>query len=163
LISREYSIVEAAKVVHVSRVTVYNWLLLIMAEGFNWLTGLNYQGRGRKPKLNKQQKAHLYQIIVAGPECYGFTCGVWTSSMIAEVIMKEFNVVYNVRYISYLLKKMGLTYQKAAFESDHLDEEKRKEWVEKKWPRILKAIPVNEIKKNFINYLIIYYSIVYHR
>ena len=80
-----------------------------------------------------------YKIVEAGPEEYGFESGIWTSAMIAEVIMKEFNVIYNPRYVCSLLKKIGLTYQRAAFESDHLDEEKRKEWERKKWPKILKA------------------------
>lgn len=33
---------------------------------------------------------------------------------------------------------MGFTYQKAKFVADHKDVEKRKEWLEKKWPEILK-------------------------
>ena len=37
-----------------------------------------------------------------------------------------------------MLKQIGLSYQKAAFVSDHLDEEKRKEWCEQRWPAIIK-------------------------
>lgn len=33
---------------------------------------------------------------------------------------------------------MGFSYQKAKFESDHKDPEKRKEWLEKTWPSLLK-------------------------
>ena len=38
------------------------------------------------------------------------------------------------------LKKIGLSFQKAAFEADRtgVNEEKRKEWIEKTWPEILK-------------------------
>ncbi|MCP4987952.1 MAG: hypothetical protein GY928_18445, partial [Colwellia sp.] len=54
----------------------------------------------------------------------------------------KFGVSYNERYLARLLKKMGLSYQKARFMSDRLDEkehlEKRKEWVEKRLPEILK-------------------------
>ncbi len=63
--------------------------------------------------------------------------------MIAELIMLTFGVSYNPRYLTRLLKKLGLTYQKAGFISDHLDEEvyqkTRKEWVEKTWPGILRT------------------------
>ena len=83
-------------------------------------------------------KERLYDIVENGPEKYGFDCGLWNSAMIAEVIFQEFNVKYNPRYLCALLKKMGLTCQKAAFISDHLDEEKRKEWVTVTWPNILK-------------------------
>ena len=98
------------------------------------------KGRGAKSKLFKEQKKTLYRIIDDGPEKYGFDCGVWNSPMIAEVILREFNVQYNLRYLCRLLKKMGLSYQKAAFEADRTDDnkEKRKEWIEKTWPEILK-------------------------
>ncbi|MCP4406036.1 MAG: winged helix-turn-helix domain-containing protein [bacterium] len=69
--------------------------------------------------------------------------GVWNTAMIAELIVLKFGVSYNPRYLSSLLKKLGLTYQKACFISDRLDEEayqkKRKEWVEKTWPGILRT------------------------
>jgi len=36
------------------------------------------------------------------------------------------------------LKNMGFSYQKAKFVSDHKDPKKHKEWLEKKWPEILR-------------------------
>ena len=42
-----------------------------------------------------------------------------------------------------MLKQIGLSYQKAAFVSDHLDEENRKYWVEVTWPAILKQAQEN--------------------
>jgi len=88
--------------------------------------------------LSKTQKEKLYDIVKDGPEQYGFDCGIWNSAMIREVIFQEFNVKYNPRYLCTLLKKIGLTYQKVAFESDHLDEKNREEWVNVTWPNILK-------------------------
>jgi len=58
--------------------------------------------------------------------------------MIAEQVLRKFNVIYSPRYLCQLLKQMQLSYQEAAFESDHLDEEKRREWREVTWPAILK-------------------------
>jgi transposase len=50
-------------------------------------------------------------------------------------------VRYNPRYLSSLLQKLGLSYQKARFISDRSDEEEyeraRREWVEQTWPRIV--------------------------
>ena len=53
--------------------------------------------------------------------------------MIAEVILREFDVTYNSRYLCRLLKKIGLSFQKAAFEAERTDDnnKKRKEWGEK--------------------------------
>ena len=112
-----------------------------MQKGVAWLNGLHYQGRGRKSKLTKRQKQALYDLIVAGPEANGFHSATWNTAMIGEMIIRKFGVSYNLNYLSALLKKMGLSYQKAKFISDKENEEKyqqaRKEWVEKTWPEIV--------------------------
>lgn len=143
LIARGKKAKEIAELVDVSIRTVFRWLERFMWERFNWLSNYHYKGRGRKPKLNKKQKRRLYRIIDEGPEDYGFDCGVWNSAMILEVILKEFKVIFNPRYLCTMLKKMGLSYQKAKFESDRLEDEnhkaKRQEWDEVIWPNILKT------------------------
>jgi transposase len=138
MIAEGHPIYEIAKFFNVTSRTISNWLARFLAKRFSWLLGYHYRGRGRKCKLTKGQRDQLYQIVEKGPEQYGFDCGIWTAAMIAEVVFHEFNVAYNPRYLCSLLKKIGLSYQKAGFESDHLDEEKRKEWVEITFPKILK-------------------------
>lgn len=76
------------------------------------------QGRGRKPRMSKEQKDILYRIIVDGPEKYGFDCGIWNSAIIVEVIQREFHVTYNPRYLCALVGKMKLCYQKGVFVED---------------------------------------------
>ncbi|MEN8131072.1 MAG: winged helix-turn-helix domain-containing protein [Pseudomonadota bacterium] len=84
-------------------------------------------------------------MIEQGPQAHDFNCGVWNTAMINELIKLKFGVSYNERYLARLLKKMGLSYQKARFMSDRLDEkehlEQRKEWIEKTLPGILKNHP----------------------
>ena len=104
--------------------TIVNWLKTFMHKGLAWLTGQHYQGRGRKEKLTKTQQKQLVALIKAGPEANGFHCGLWNSAMIAEVIWLKFGVRYNVNYLSSLLKKLGLSYQKARFISDRQEQEK---------------------------------------
>jgi transposase len=138
MVAEGQPIADVAEFFNVSTRTVSDWLRRFMVQRFSWLTGHHYQGRGRKPKLTKAQRGELYDLICAGPEASGYDCGIWTCGMIADLVLEKFKVVYNPRYVSALLKKMGLSYQKAGFESDHLDEEKRKEWREVTWPAILK-------------------------
>lgn len=123
---------------NVSTRTIDNWLFHFLTENFSWLVGHHYRGRGRKSKLTKEEQQQLYALICDGPEKCGFQCGIWTSGMIVDLILQKFKVIYSPRYVCQLLKKLGLSYQKAAFESDHLDEEKRREWREVTWPVILK-------------------------
>ena len=129
-----------AKMLNVGTRTVYEWISHFMLKRFSWLLQHHYRGRGRKSKLTNEQKKKLYDIIVNGPESYGFDCGIWNSAMILEVTMQEFGVSYNPRYLCSLLKKMGLSYQKAAFEAARSDDNEaaRKEWEEVTWPKILR-------------------------
>ena len=61
--------------------------------------------------------------------------------MIVEVVNNKFGVRYTPKYMATLLNSIGLSYQKAKFESDKLDEEehkrKRREWDTRTWPEIL--------------------------
>jgi transposase len=136
------------QLLHISERTVYNWKSRFILERFSWLLGQHYKGRGRKARLTKTQKDKLYNIVSKGPEAYSFDCGLWTSAMIAEVILQEFGVIYNPRYLCSLLKKLNITYQKVAFEPDHSEdnEQKRQEWVRVTLPKIFK----DAIEKNAV-------------
>lgn len=140
MLAEGYGAEHIAKFFKTTPQTIYNWLKRFMYERFTWLNGIHFNGRGVKSKLSERQKRKLYKIVCDGPEEYGFDCGVWNSPMIAEVIWLEFKVRYNPRYLCRLLKKMGLSFQKAAFEAERSaeNEKKRKEWVETEWPKILK-------------------------
>lgn len=136
------SIEEIAALLNVSTRTPYNWLKAFLSGGIDWIRKERYRGRGRKSKLSKAQKKALYEMIVAGPEDNGFGCGVWNTAMIDELIFRKFGVRYNPRYLSTLLKKMGLSYQKAGFITDRVDEEhyrqERKKWLQQTWPSLVK-------------------------
>ena len=80
--------------------------------------GKHYHGRGRKEKLTKAQQKQLHDMVAQGPEAHGFSSGIWNCAMIAELILLKFSVCYNLNYLPSLLKKLGLSYQKAHFISD---------------------------------------------
>lgn len=139
------SVREIAELLRVSIRTVYEWMGRFVRERFNWLCGKHYQGRGRKSRLTKAQCEELVRLVDAGPEQAGFDMGVWTSAMIQEVIQRKFGVTYTCRYLCSLLKQWGLSYQKATFIPDKVDEEKwrqqRRTWKEVTWPEILRLAP----------------------
>ena len=131
-----------AKTLKIHQKSVYNWLKRFMARQFTWLLGKHYKNRGIKPRLNKQQKNELYKVIENGPEAYGFDSGIWTTAMIVEVVKQKYGVIYSPIYMAKLLKSLGLSYQRAKFQSDKLDNEehqrKRQEWDTTTWPDILR-------------------------
>lgn len=130
-----------AELLGVSVKTVGNWLKRFLVQGLGWLRGQHYRGRGRKAKLTSEQKQQVRAWVEAGPEANGFDCGVWNTVMVAELIWRRFGVRYHAHYLSTLLKKLGLSYQKARFISDRSDEEAyeraRQQWLEETWPKIL--------------------------
>ena len=119
----------------VSRQTISHWVKALMYEGFD---SLQYQRpKGRPAKLTKTQKDELYALVKSGPEACGFDSGCWTSVLIQELIRVKFGVLFNRFYVCELLRNIGISRQKARFVSDHLSEEKRKNWMEIEWPKIL--------------------------
>jgi transposase len=92
---------------------------------------------GRPSKLVKSQRKELAAMIEKGPEAAGFSGGCWRSPMIQALIEEKFGALYSVRYISQLLRNMGFSFQKASFESDHLDKKARRQWIAETWPNIL--------------------------
>jgi transposase len=118
-----------------SRDCVYKWLHAFLLER---LDSLRYTASpGRPCKLTSCQKQRLCQLLDAGPQAAGFVGAWWNSVLIAEMIRREFNIVYNRFYVCTLLKNLGYTFQKAQFVSDHLDEERRRLWLEQVWPQLL--------------------------
>jgi len=132
---------EIGKLLGVSVKTLDNWLRRFLVRGPRWLRSQLYQGRGRKSRLTPEQKQQVKAWVENGPQANGFSCGVWNTAMIAELIWRRLGVRYNPRYLSSLLKKLGLSYQKARFISDRCDEHAyecaRREWREQTWPKLL--------------------------
>ena len=106
---------------------------------FKGLASLVYKSPpGRPSKLTKTQRKRLAEWIKASPQDCGYTSGCWNTPMIQDLIWCQFGVEYHPHYLCTLLKNMGFSYQKARFVSDHLNEAKRLEWRQTRWPQILR-------------------------
>ena len=116
--------------------TIYNWLKAFLLDGMDSL--VYRSSPGRPPKLTKTQKRRLKELIEAGPLAAGYASGCWTSLLIQQLILREFGVLYNRFYVCELLHNLGFSFQKAKFVSDHLDEERRHQWMTEVWPPILR-------------------------
>ncbi len=90
-------VAEVAQQWGLSPAIIYQWLHEFFVER---LASLPYRwSRGRKPKLTQTQKQRLCQLLDAGPVACGFSCGGWSSVLIAELIEQEFAVTYNRFYL----------------------------------------------------------------
>lgn len=129
-----YSVI--ASTLKVSEESIRLWVNAFLLKGIK--SFIYKKSTGRPSKLTKTQRKQLDQLICQGPEKSGFPGACWRSPMIQWLIYEKFGIEYSVYYIPQLLKNMGFSYQKAKFVADHKDPEKRKEWLEQKWPEILK-------------------------
>lgn len=135
LIVRQQSVAEVADLLHLGESTLYAWLHAFLLEG---CASLHYRRPpGRPAKLTPTQKGDLKALLTAGPEAAGYPTGCWTSTVIQDLIEREFGVRYNVHYLADLLYNLGFSYQKARFVSDHLDEARREHWRTIEWPAIV--------------------------
>jgi len=133
-LSKDFSKAVIADILGVSAESIRLWFHAFLLYGPDGLKGKT--SSGRKPRLTKTQKTELKQIIVDGPQKAGFPGGCWRSPMIQDLIQHKFGVLYSAFYISQLLRNMGLSFHKGRFVSDHLDPQKRKEWLERTWPAV---------------------------
>jgi transposase len=130
------SFAQVALVLRVHEKTVATWFQAFCCYGLQDTP--RTKPTGRPPKLTPTQQAALTMLIEEGPVKAGFSGACWRSPMIQQLIYDRFGVYYNVFYIAQLLKNLGFSYQKAAFVSDHLNEQKRQEWRTTTWPQILR-------------------------
>ena len=131
--TRSVSLVADTVGVHVD--TVYTWLHTLLAAGVDSLRSAPKPGRPRQ--LTGEQKAHLRQLLLAGPEAAGYSTGGWHSPLVAALIEREFGVRFAIGYLPALLRGIGFSYQKARFVADHLNEEVRRVWLTATWPAIV--------------------------
>jgi transposase len=130
------SVAQVALVLRVHEKTVATWIPAFCCYG---LPGApRTKPPGRPPTLTPTQKADRATLLDEGPVQAGFSGACWRSPMIQQPICDRFGVYYHVFSIAQLLKNLGFSSQKAAFVSDHLNEQKRQEWRTTTWPQILR-------------------------
>ena len=131
------SVEDIAQLLAVGEQTIRAWLRAFVLHG---VASLVYRRReGRPPKLTPSQRAELKAAILAGPDAAGYSSACWTAGISTDLIQRRFGVEYAPRYVCCLLDRLGLSYQKGRFTSDHLNAEAALLWLEETWPTILRA------------------------
>ncbi|MCA1599677.1 MAG: IS630 family transposase [Chloroflexi bacterium] len=131
------AVAEVAERVGAGESTVYAWLRAFILRRFASLCyGIS---PGRPRKLTPTQRDRLKALVAAGPRAAGYPSGCWSSLMLQDLVYREFGMCYNAHYLCTLLRNLGFSYQKARFISDHLDEERRRVWIEDEWPALLRT------------------------
>jgi len=115
-----------AEALDISPKTVRKWIGEARRKGEDALKARPRGGAA--PKLSKEQKAELVDIIELGAEEAGFEGERWTQARIRKVIIDRFSVTYHQNTISRLLAELGYSYQKPATRAAKRDDEAIMEW-----------------------------------
>jgi transposase len=127
---------EIARIVGATRVKVSEWLKIYAHQGIEGL--MEGQRTGRPARISDVDKIILCDIIDSGPIAYGYQTGVWTSSIISEVINCEFGITYHPGHVRKLLQGFGFSVQSPTRLLAAADKEKKERWISISYPNLKK-------------------------
>jgi transposase len=93
---------------------------------------------GPESKLTPLQEAQVCGWLASDATDFGFRTNLWTSTRIVKLIHERFGIDYNANYFCRWLRKHAFTPQKPAKQASQRDEERIQDWIDTKWPAILK-------------------------
>lgn len=120
----------------VARGSINRWLRRYETMGIEGL--LTGTAPGRAPLLTQEQHEQLTLLIEAGPQAAGYTSGVWTGPMIADLIEDRFGVRYHNHHVPRLLHQLGFSVQRPRKRLARADADAQAQWLRKKLPAIKK-------------------------
>jgi transposase len=128
---------QIADALGVTEGAVSQWMKRAREEG---VQGLRHKPPpGAAPRLSEEQRAKVPELLERGAEAYGFRGEVWTCARVAEVIRREFGVLYHPAHVSRLVRKLELSLQKPVRRANQRDEEAIERWKEERWPSLKKG------------------------
>lgn len=119
-----------------TRSMVNKWLRWYAVGGAEAL--LTQPRTGAPGKLTDEQRAELTRLIEAGPAAAGYTSGVWTGPMVADLVLKRFDVRFHHQYIPRLLAKLDFSVQRPRKRLARADADAQRDWAESRFPEIKK-------------------------
>lgn len=126
---------DVARVLGISRVTIYNWLARYRSGGWDSLDAK--KRGGRKPKLDAKAMEWVYNAITQmTPDQYRFPFVFWTSKMIGDLIKDQLGISLSKASVCRLLNQLGLSSQRPLWRAYQQSPETVEQWLESEFPAI---------------------------
>jgi len=127
---------EVARRVGAHRQSVSEWAEILRTKGRK---GLKKAGRaGRKPRLRAEDMRRIERGLKRGPEALGYGTSLWTSARVAHLIEQECGIRYAAGHAWRILRQLGWSCQRPVGRALERDEDKIRQWKQKRWPEIKK-------------------------
>ncbi len=129
--------VDIARSLDVHHDSVSKWIRAYKADGAEGISST--KATGRPPKLSDKQIARLRRIIIGKtPRQLNFGVNLWTTSVIADVIERLFDVRLHETTVHRLLHRIGLTPQKPVRRAFRRDPDQIHEWTTREFPSVVR-------------------------
>ena len=120
-----------------SRTTIYKWLAAAKKPGLGMKALRSRPATGRPRTLSPRQEQQVFRWINGrDPRQYGLDFGLWTRSVVADLIERKFGIRLGVTAVGGLLASLGLTPQKPLQRAYQRDPEAIETWQRETFPAI---------------------------
>ncbi len=119
------------------RTTIYKWLAAASKPGVGVKALRSRPASGRPRRLTARQEQQVFRWINGkDPRQYGLDFGLWTRSIVADLIEQKFDVKLGLTAVGELLARLGLTPQKPLQRAYQRDPEAIDKWRRETFPAI---------------------------
>ena len=120
-----------------NRTTIYKWIKTASLPGAGVEALQARPVTGRPRSLTPRQEQQVFRWVNGkDPRQYGLDFGLWTRSVVADLIAQKFNVRLGLTAVGELLAKLGLTPQKPLQRAYQRDREAIEKWRREIFPSI---------------------------
>lgn len=120
-----------------NRTTIYKWIKAAANGGDEALHSTPCTGR--PPSLTPEQEQQVFRWVNGrDPRQYGLDFGLWTRTIVAQLVEQKFGVKLGLTAVGKLLAKLGLTPQKPLQRAYQRDPEAIEKWQREQYPAIAK-------------------------
>jgi transposase len=137
MLDRQMKPKEIALLLGVDDQTVRQWRRLYLKKGRDGLVSRKSPGRPRK--LTAEQRQQFLEMLKRPPKEFGFDTFLWTTKMMAKLILEKFGVSHHHDHIGVLLHELGWSPQIPARRAKERDEKRIAEWRDQTWAEIKKS------------------------
>jgi transposase len=120
-----------------NRTTIYKWLTAAAKPGVGLRALQARPAPGRPRRLTPGQEQQVFRWINGkDPRQYGLDFGLWTRSVVADLIARKFGITLGLTAVGELLAKLNLTPQKPLQRAYQRDPEAIERWRRETYPTI---------------------------
>jgi len=120
-----------------NRTTIYRWLNAASKPGIGLSALRSRPATGRPRSLTPRQEQQVFGWVNGrDPRQYGLDFGLWTRSLVAELIERKLRIRLGVTAVGEFLARLGLTPQKPLQRAYQRDPEAIEKWQREQFPAI---------------------------